>query len=238
MSDIVGLEAFNDVKRLIVVGAHPDDLECACGGTILLLIERGVEVHSVSCTLGDIGTQDGSIVRSELAVTRLGETKAAARQLGLASTHNLGYPDGELTPSLELRSQLVRLYRITQADTLFTFDPHWNGQVHPDHRAAGRAAIDAYMPAKMPLYHPEQLADPAADLGVIERVFAFAVGEGADTIVDTSSVLDRKVANCAAHCSQFPDGEESLGWMKEMAAHAGQRIGLPAAEAFRSIGVW
>ena len=79
MSDApAGLEIFEDVKRIIVVAAHPDDLECLCGGTISLLTARGVEVISVNCTLGDIGTQDAATVRPALASTRLSETDAAA----------------------------------------------------------------------------------------------------------------------------------------------------------------
>ncbi|MCB0043466.1 MAG: PIG-L family deacetylase, partial [Caldilinea sp.] len=62
-----GLEAFEDVKRAIVVAAHPDDLECCCSGTLLQLIARGVEVFSVNCTLGDIGDSEGRLRRPALA---------------------------------------------------------------------------------------------------------------------------------------------------------------------------
>ena len=159
---------------MLVVAAHPDDLECCCGGLISLLTARGVQVFSVNCTLGDIGAQEGDVLRPALATTRLRETEDAARVLGLAATFNLGHHDGELVPDLELRAQLARLYRITQADSLFTFDPHWPGQIHPDHRAAGQAALDAYMPAKMPLYRPEQLREPGAALSQLKRIFLFS----------------------------------------------------------------
>jgi len=137
-----GFEAFDEVQRLIIVGAHPDDLETICGGTVSLLTQRGVTVFSVNCTLGDIGARDGSLSRPGLAVARLDETEEAARVLGIEHTYNLGYPDGELVASLELRAQIARLYRHTGADTLWTFDPFWAGQIHPDHRAAGQAALD------------------------------------------------------------------------------------------------
>ncbi len=236
--NIQGLEAFDDVNRLIVVTAHPDDLECACGGIILQLLDRGVEVHLVVCTLGDIGTQDRTISRSQLATTRLTEMQNAADQLGLTSVQNLGHHDGELVPNLELRAQIALLYRTTQADTMFTFDPHWNGQVHPDHRAAGRAAIDAYLPSKMPLYRPEQLGISGAQLGCLERVFVFATDGNADIIVDTAAVHDRKVAACAMHACQFPGGVESLSWLKEMDGSVGSRIGSSSAEAMRTVRVW
>ncbi|MFZ1399458.1 MAG: PIG-L family deacetylase, partial [Candidatus Promineifilaceae bacterium] len=129
------LDAFADVKRLIVIAAHPDDLETMCGGTIYQLAQRGVEITSVNCTLGDIGAQNDALSRPALATARLAETEAAAQVLGLRQTFNLGRPDGELLPDLALRAEIARLYRLTQADTLFTFDPHWTGQIHPDHRA-------------------------------------------------------------------------------------------------------
>ena len=79
MEQVTGLEAFDEVERLMVVAAHPDDLETICGGTVLKLTQRGVKVFSVNCTLGDIGTQQPESTRSALATTRLTETEAAAR---------------------------------------------------------------------------------------------------------------------------------------------------------------
>lgn len=238
MSAMKGMDAFEKVQRVIVVAAHPDDLECCCAGTIAMLIARGVTVVSVNCTLGDIGAQEGNILRTTLATARLAETDAAARVLGLEATVNLGHHDGELQPDLELRAQLARLYRVTRADTLFTFDPYWTGQIHPDHRAAGQAALDAYMPSKMPLYRPEQLRETGAGLGMLERVFLFSTERDPDVLVDVSDVHTHKIAACMAHRSQFPDGEESLGWLKEMDAAAGKPAGYAYAEAFRRLTVW
>lgn len=238
MDKIRGLEAFDEVERLIVIAAHPDDMETMCGGTIALLAQRGVKVYSVNCTLGDIGAREGNVSRPALAVARLDETEAAARALGVEGTFNLGRPDGELVADLELRAQVARLYRHTEADTLLTFDPFWAGQVHPDHRAAGQAALDAYMPAKMPLYRPEQLNEPGACLGCLERVFFFSTTREPDILVDITGVYETKLAACMAHGSQFPRGEESLEWMKELDRRKGEAIGLPYAESFKQIEVW
>ena len=233
-----GFEAFDDVQRVLVVAAHPDDLECCCAGTIARLIARGVSVVSVNCTLGDIGAQEGSILRTALATARLSETDAAASVLGLEQTINLGHHDGELLADLELRAQLARLYRITQADTLLTFDPYWAGQIHPDHRAAGQAALDAYMPSKMPLYRPEQLRESGAAPGRLQRVFLFSTDRNPDVYVDVSEVYATKLAACLAHVSQFPKGEESLGWLKEWDGETGKRINCAYAEAFVRMDVW
>lgn len=238
-SKVTGIEAFEEVERLIVVAAHPDDMETICGGTISTLIQRGVKVFSVNCTLGDIGTQDAEVSRPALAATRLAETEEAARILGIEQTYNLGRLDGELVADLELRAQITRLYRLTEADTLWTFDPFWAGQVHPDHRAAGQAALDAYMPAKMPLYRPEQLNEPGTCLGCLERVFFFSTTREPDVFVDVTGAYETKLAACMAHQSQFPQGEESLEWMKALDQRSGQNIKKGSyAEAFKQIQVW
>ncbi len=233
-----GIEAFDEVRRLIIVAAHPDDLETLAGGTVTLLVQRGVQVFSVNCTLGDIGTQDTGLTRPALAGVRLAETEEAARLLGISRAFNLGHPDGELAPDLNLRAQIARLYRLTRADTLCTFDPYWAGQIHPDHRAAGQAALDAYMPSKMPLYRPEQLNEPEAGLGCIERVFLFSTDRDPDVLVDVGAVYPQKIAACVAHRSQFPEGEEDLEWMKEMDGENGKPAGIPYAESFKQLAIW
>lgn len=238
MKTYKGIEAFDDTKGLIIVAAHPDDLESLCGGTVFQLIETGIKVFSVNCTLGDIGAPDPATTRSDLAITRLAETNKAARILGLSKTFNLGHHDGELVASLELRAQIARLYRLTQADTLFTFDPFWSGQIHPDHRAAGQAALDAYMPSKMPLYHPEQLNEKDADLGCIKQVYFFSTDRDPDIFVDITDIYGTKLAACMAHKSQFPNGEESLTWLKEIDHRQGDTMQVQYAEVFKQIQIW
>ena len=236
--ELRNLDAFADVKRLIVIAAHPDDLETMCGGTIYQLAQRGVEIFSVNCTLGDIGAQTADLSRPALASVRLAETEAAAEVLGIRQTFNLGRPDGELLPDLALRAEIARLYRLTQADTLFTFDPHWTGQIHPDHRAAGQAALDAYMPSKMPLYQPAQLNEQGAGLGCLERVFVFSTDRDPDVVVEVTAVYPQKVAATIAHKSQFPEGEANLDWLKEIDTGIGKRINVTYAEQFKQINVW
>jgi LmbE family N-acetylglucosaminyl deacetylase len=236
--ELQNLDAFADIKRLIVVAAHPDDLETMCGGTIYQLAQRGVEIYSINCTLGDIGSSDADVSRPALAANRLKETEAAAQLLGIRQTFNLGRPDGELLPDLALRADIAHLYRLTQADTLFTFDPFWTGQIHPDHRAAGQAALDAYMPSKMPLYYPAQLNEQGTGLGCLERIFVFSTDREPDVVVDVTAVYPQKIAASLAHKSQFPEGEANLDWLKEIDGGIGESIGATYAEQLKQIQVW
>lgn len=229
---------FGDVKRILVVAAHPDDLETACGGTVALLVEQGVEVALLLCTDGDIGTHDPSFTRETLAAVRREEALAGARVLGLQEVFFLGHPDGELVADLTLRAEIAHIYRRWQPDTVFTFDPFWAGQAHPDHTAAGRSAVDAYMPSKMELYHPEQLVD-GVQVADVKRFFFFGGSnrEGEITI-DISPAWEKKLAATRCHVSQFGQREEALQWLAEWNRETGKCCGLEYAEAFHSMRVW
>jgi LmbE family N-acetylglucosaminyl deacetylase len=90
----------------------------------------------------------------------------------------------------------------------------------------------------MPLYRPEQLNEPQAGLGKLERVFFFSTDRDPGVFVDVSGTYDTKLAACMAHRSQFPKGEESLEWMKEIDRRQGEASQYPYAETFKEIRVW
>jgi len=232
-----GLEAFAEVNRAVVVCAHADDMETMMGGTIALLVERGVEFYELICTRGDLGSHDERITRVELATLRDAEAREAGRLLGVREVVTLNRPDGELEADLDLRAAVAGYYRRWQPDTLFTFDPSWAGQIHPDHREAGRAAIDALMPSKMRLYRPDQLL--VAKVADVKRAFLFGA-VGPSVFVDVTAIYGRKLEACIAHRSQFPGGEESLNWMKDLDSAAAQRAGTGAnlVEAFTALRLW
>ena len=228
----------NEVRRILVVAAHPDDLETACGGTVTLLIRQGIEVALLLGTDGDIGTHDLSFTRESLAATRRQETLAAAAQLGLKEVLFQGRHDGELVPDLALRAEIASAYRRLQPDTVFTFDPFWAGQAHPDHTAAGRAAVDAYMPSKMELYHAEQLVDGVKVADVKRFYFFGGSNREGEITIDISAVWDAKVAATRCHVSQFGQQEEALQWLAEWNRETGKCCGIDYAEAFHSMQVW
>ena len=143
--EVKGLEVFAETERLIVVAAHPDDLETLCGGTVTLLAQRGVTIFSANCTLGDIGAQDPTLARPALARTRLAEADEAALILGISQTFNLGHHDGELVPDLNLRAQIARLFRVTQpvhqvGAEQAAKDDDLGGEHPPNGQTAGRDA--------------------------------------------------------------------------------------------------
>lgn len=239
MSERFDVGQFGDVvRRILVVAAHPDDLETTCGGTLALLIERGVEVALLLCTDGDIGTHDPSFTRAALAATRRQETLAGAAALGIHDIFFLGHPDGELVADLTVRAEIAGIYRRWQPDTVFTFDPYWAGQAHPDHTAAGRAAVDAYMPSKMELYHPEQLTDGVAVADVKRFFFFGGSNRPGEITVDISAAWEKKLAATRCHLSQFGQREEALQWLAEWNRETGRCCGLEYAEAFHSMQVW
>lgn len=232
-----GLEAFDEVKKAIVVCAHADDMETMIGGTAWLLAGRGVELFELICTRGDLGSHDESYTRDTLAEARRREAQAGAEILGFKAVETLDHHDGELEPSLELRATIAGYYRRWQPDALFCFDPWWPGQIHADHRASGQAAMDALMPSRMPLYRPEQLQNAAP--GKVSRVFLF--GPATPGIyIDVTEVYDRKIAASVAHVSQFPEGEKNLEWMRNLDSAAAQEAGAEGRlyERLAEVRLW
>lgn len=232
-----GIEAFDDVKRAIVVGAHADDMETMIGATVELLVTRGVEVYEVICTLGDLGSNEEKYTPETLAAEREEEARRGGKLLRLQQVVTLPYHDGELEPTLEVRARIAYYYRKWQPDTLFTFDPSWPGQIHPDHRAAGRVAIDALMPSKMRLYKPSQLED--AGVAGVQRAFLFSPANPS-IFVDVTPAYDSKLLAACAHVSQFPHGASDLEWMRELDRAAAKRGNVQGeyAEQFSELRLW
>ncbi|MEO5952013.1 MAG: PIG-L deacetylase family protein [Chloroflexia bacterium] len=232
-------DAFKDIKRVIVVCAHADDTETMMGGTAWLLAQQGVVLQELICTCGDLGTHDPKYTRESLAKARREEARSGGEVLGFSEVVTLDYHDGELEPSLELRATIAHYYRLWQSDALFTFDPSWAGQIHGDHRAAGRAALDALMPSRMELYHPEQLTD-GVEVGKTSKVFLFNP-TAADLYVDVTDVHAKKLEASVAHVSQFPGGEENLQWMRYLDTETAKQAGAEEGklyEQFSQLSLW
>jgi LmbE family N-acetylglucosaminyl deacetylase len=141
--------------RIMVVVAHPDDMEFGAGGTVARLAREGKEIVLVQCTSGDKGTNRLDLTPEELARERENEEREACRRLGVSEIVFLRLPDGELMPDLAFRERIVRQIRAYRPDIVITHDPFRPYALHPDHRAVGITTIDAVYPtARDPLYFP------------------------------------------------------------------------------------
>jgi LmbE family N-acetylglucosaminyl deacetylase len=220
------------------VFAHPDDAEIAAGGTLAKWCTAGREVHLLVLTNGDRGSSDPSLDRGELAATRLAETQAAARVLGLSSARVLGIADGELVNTVVVREAVIRAIREVRAETVVSVDPtawfferrYYN---HSDHRTAGEIALDAVFPgAGNPHYFSEHLQE-GLEVREVHDVWLAWTNEP-NHVEDVTGFLPTKIEALARHASQLTEGirffEEGLG---EEAARAGKMIGVEHAEEFR-----
>lgn len=218
-------------QSVIVVIAHPDDAEWYCGGAIAKLEREGAEIRYVICTEGDKGSYDPRAKPLELAARRKLEQEAAAELLGVKAIFYLGYPDGMLQPSFELRQRLAILYRKYRPELLITFDPWRRFELHPDHRAAGIAALDARLAAKMPLFYPN-----AEGLGAwaTPELWLFDT-EAPNHFVDVGETFDLRVKALMLHASQTVGDAENVQFVTDAARAAGEKAGSKYAEEFHRI---
>jgi LmbE family N-acetylglucosaminyl deacetylase len=218
------------------VFAHPDDAEFTVAGTLARWTQAGCRVVYVLCTDGDVGTRDPDLSREQLATIRRQEQRDACRVLGVEEIVFLGYGDGVLQPSLELRRDLVRAIRRYRPEVVICGDPtvFFYGDAyinHPDHRAAAQAALEAIFPAaSMRLVFPE-LAEEGLTPHQVKQVYIWGSPEP-NLWVDISATLDLKIRALCQHKSQLGDWdptERVTEWARERA----QGHGMPYAETFR-----
>ncbi|MDW8058691.1 MAG: PIG-L deacetylase family protein [Thermomicrobium sp.] len=228
--------ALTPYQRVMVVVAHPDDMEFGAGGTVARLVREGKEVVLVQCTSGDKGTNRRDVSPEELARQREEEEREACRVLGVREVVFLRLPDGELEPNLAFRERIVRQIRFFRPDIVITHDPFRPYALHPDHRAVGITTIDAVYPtARDPLYFPHHLAEGLEPHKVAE-LWLFGA-QYPDLYVDISETLDVKVAALAVHRSQISDPTELAERVRQRAAELGSDGGLDFAEAFKVISL-
>lgn len=222
-------------EKILVVVAHPDDIESWCGGTVARLTGLGREVAYVLCTSGDKGTSDPTQTPQQVAARRENEQLEAAHMLGVERVTFLRWPDSEIEPTLALRRELVRQVRLFRPDLVITHDPAPLYRLHPDHRAVGRAALDALFPcARDPLTFAEQIKKEGLQAHLVPEAWLFA-SEEPDLWVDIAATLPQKIQARLAHASQHTDPAELERNWQRRAATVGAAQGLSAAEAFKRV---
>jgi LmbE family N-acetylglucosaminyl deacetylase len=227
--------------RILVIAAHPDDVDFGTAATIATWTDAGLDVIYCIVTDGDAGGSDRSVSRADMAVIRRAEQTAAAKCVGVSDLRFLGYPDGRVEATLSLRKDLARVIRQVQPGRVVCPSPERNyarmGASHPDHRAVGSAAMDAVYPdARNPFAHPELLADEGLQAWSVPEVWMTG-GVEADHWVDITDTFERKLAALRAHESQtrhLGEGLEKMlrDWNGGNAAAAGLPSGR-LAEAYQ-----
>lgn len=239
MSPLERHELISPLERALVIVSHPDDAEFGAAPTIAQLTTSGVRVDYVVTTDGSKGTEDPDVTPERLAATRAAEQRAAADILGVREIVHLGYPDGYLMPTLDLRRDITRQIRRYRPDLVITQNPQrrldHNPYVgHPDHLATGEATLASIYPAARDhLNFPELWRDEHLEPWKVRQVLLTGVEEP-NLWIDVAGTFELGLRSILAHASQVdPDDVEER--MRERARAIGEPQGIGMAQAFLSI---
>jgi LmbE family N-acetylglucosaminyl deacetylase len=232
-----------DVERVLLVAAHPDDIDFGAAGTVATFTDAGIAVTYLVCTYGDQGGFDDT-PREQMPLLREAEQRKAAAEVGVDDVRFLdGYRDGWLEPTWQLQHDLVRVIRQVRPQRVLIPSPERNWTVvqasHPDHLAAGEAAIRAVYPAaRNPFAWPELIAEEGLEPWTVSEVWLMGHADSPH-VVDVTDVFDRKLAALRAHASQtahLGDDLETMlrGWGSRVAHGAGLGAGR-LAESFKVV---
>lgn len=231
----------SDIDRLLVVMAHPDDVDFGSAGTMAWLVSHGVHVTYCLVTDGDAGGSDREMSRIDMAALRRKEQTEAAEAVGVKDLVFLGYPDGRVEATLELRRDISRVIREVRPRVVVCQSPERNLDrvfaSHPDHLAAGEAAMCAVYPdSRNPFAFPE-LLEAGHEPWTVDEVWLSGHAQPTD-FVDVTDHVEAKFEALLSHASQHPDpvGMEARvrEWMRLTAVAGGLPEGR-SAEAFRVV---
>src|SRR3954468_14380357 len=152
------------IERILVVTAHPDDVDFGVAGSVAVWTEAGIEVTYCIVTDGEAGGDDLEMSRADMAALRRAEQTAAAECGGVSALVFLGPADGRVQSTIELRRDISRVIRQVRPQRVVCQSPERNFEriyaSHPDHLAAGDAAFAAVYPdSRNPFAHPELLEE-------------------------------------------------------------------------------
>ena len=218
--------------RVLAVGAHPDDLELNCAGTLARYAADGHAVVMAVFTSGNMG--DVHIPPDELSVIRKSEAEASAAIIG-ARLLWPGVTDELVCPDLQQRSVMIDLLRDADPDIILTHGPH---DYHPDHRYVSQLVFDSYFQKGLP--HLPGQSRPACRFGQAQVYYMDNVG-GIGFLpgeyVDITPVVDTKKQMLSCHASQFQAmaelaGTDLMEMMLTQARFRGLAAGCRYAEGF------
>ena len=222
--------------RILAVGAHPDDLEILCGGTLARYTQQGHAVIMAHLLNGDKGHY--RMDSQELAQIRNQESLAAARIIG-AEALTLDIPDGQIFSDLPTREKVIDLVRQTRPDVIIT---HPLNDYMADHTTTGQLVQDAGFYAASPLFQTRHDAhDQIPPVFFMDTVMGLQFQP--TEYVDITETFPQKIAMLRQHASQLQwllehDNVDILQVVEKVAAFRGLQCGVEYAEAFCQYDVW
>jgi LmbE family N-acetylglucosaminyl deacetylase len=240
--EIPGYASDEGVERVLVVVAHPDDIDFGTAGSVATWTAAGIEVTYCLATSGEAGGDDRAQPRAHMAEMREAEQIAAAAVVGVTDVRFLHFPDGRLEANLELRCAISRVIRQVRPQRVVTQSPErlWERiyASHPDHLAAAEATVAAVYPdAQNPFAHPELLLVEELEPWSVSQLFMMARPDS-NAYVDITDVMDQKLRALNSHQSQIADAAMIEKLLRDWAAANAKVAGLPegrSAELFRAV---
>lgn len=231
-----------DVTKVVVVTAHPDDVDFGASGTIAKMTALGIHVTYCICTDGDAGGFDDAVDRSVIPEIRRREQQAAAAQVGVTDLRFLGYKDGYLDPTHDVQRDIVRILRQVQPQLVITQSPERNWDrlpaSHPDHMAAGEATSRALYPAvRNPYAYPELRNEEGLDAWTVTWLWLMGSTQ-LNHWVAINDTFDQKISALQAHESQTAHMENLEDMIRSWGEMQAQFAGLPSGtlvEGFKQI---
>jgi N-acetylglucosamine malate deacetylase 1 len=223
--------------RVLAVGAHPDDLEILCGGTLARFVQDGHEVVMCNATLGNRGSFEHT--SEEIAGIRLQEARRAAELAG--ATHvTLGFSDGEVhAGDGDQRTAVVELVREVRPDLIIT---HSTGDYMSDHDETSKLVFDCSFHATLPLLQTGRpYYETVTPMYFMDTVMG--LGFHPTEYVDVTSTIETKVAMLEAHASQLTwlrdhDGIDIVEQMRAVTRFRGLQCRVQYAEGFTPCLTW
>ena len=212
------------VERVLVVVAHPDDIDFGTAGSVATWTDAGIEVTYCLVTSGEAGGDDRTMPRADMARIRRGGADRRPRSRSASPTSaSSATPTAGVEPTLELRRDISRVIRQVRPQRVVSMSPEriWERVYasHPDHLATGEATIAAVYPdSRNPFAHPE-LLDEGLEPWTVPAAVDRSSAATSNVYVDTTDAFDRKLAALLSHESQIPDP----AWAETIAARLGRR---------------
>lgn len=236
----MALERFpEDWARALAIVAHPDDMEYGAAAAVARWTAQGKDIRYVLVTRGEAGIS--SLPPDEVGPAREKEQRESCRVVGVDTVEFLDHPDGLVENNIGLRRDLASAIRRHQPEVVLSINhrdswggPSWN---HADHRAVGRAVLDAARDAANPWLFPD--IDAPAWGGA--RMVAFNASTESSHAVDVTDTIELGVASLLCHDLYLRnlggDMANAGQFLRDNAANTGPSIGVDMATAFEVIHV-